>query len=252
MLGIIATLVLTPRFGHAGDPGSEPGGLQAATHVPASHGPLLAVWMAPEPTEPKPQGEGVAADGDGPKAGDWVEPLARRLGGLGVVEVLSGDAAAVEGGASAASAYDIEVGVRAAVEQDAGGQLLRVRVLSKERQVLLGFRVALEPSAEDALERAADRLGAWFAGRDWTSSVASVQDGRVTIYGGRRHLVEPGLTLRAIGHRPVFDESGRRLGHASAPVASLRVVSVDEGTAVAEILSGEGHISAGTEVVIDR
>ena len=79
---------------------------------------------------------------------------------------------------------------------------------------------------EAALEGSAERLGKWFAGREWSSSVES-RDGKwVTIYGGSRHRLEKGFELRAVADQPVYDDTGNELGHASTSIGRLRLVEV--------------------------
>lgn len=222
--GALILLLSAPRFGQAGVPDSK--GLLAATHLPVAQ-PRLAIHLSQEAASPAPS--------------DVLERFADALDTHGIVDV-------VLPGETAAAAYDVELGLRRGAGRGEQGQL-RIRVLSRDRQVLLAFRAPLS-DRQKAFDESAGRLARWFEGKQWRSSVASLDAGRITIYGGSRHQLEPGLELSAVARQPVYDDAGRPLGHASTPIGRLRLVEVGERTAVAKILSGCEQLSPGTEVVL--
>ena len=220
--GALILLLSAPRFGHAGDPESK--SLLAAPHMA---GPQLRLAIH------------LSAESASPAAADWLD---------GFASLLSGDQGRVEivpPGRHEAAAYRVELGTR----HDDSRKQLRVRVLSRDQQVLLAFRTPLDDERQ-ALEQSAERLANWFGDKEWRSSIASLEDGRITIHGGSRNQLEPGLVLRAVAHQPVYDDAGHQLGKASAPIGRLRLVEVSERTAVAEVIDGCEQLTAETEVIL--
>ena len=222
--GALILLFSAPRFGHAGDPESN-----NFLDTPGA-GPQLRLAIH------------LSTESASPAAADWLDRFAGLLGGdQGGVEI-------VRQGHHEAAAYRVELGLRRD-ETRQGSEQLRVRVLSRDQQVLLAFRTSLDDERK-ALEESAQRLTTWFDDKEWRSSIASLEDGRITIHGGSRNQLKPGLVLQAVAHQPVYDDAGHQLGKASAPIGRLRLVEVDERTAVAEVIDGCKELTDETEVIL--